>query len=492
MRKITNKEFVDSLSKEVTDRYELLSEYLGSNKKILVKCKNCGYERKIYATHLKNNCTCPKCHIKSLSKEKFLGELKKVHGDKYSLIGKYKGTSIYTSFKCNKCGRIWKTMPILMLYGHGCPNKCDKRKVDLINIQKRFDSLYSDKWEYDLSEYTNNMTRIKIKCKKCGTEYDLEAKSLLQYPRICLTCNPTGSSLEENIYQEIIKYYNEKIERNKLFRDIKMPINRKELDIYIPNKKIGIEIDGLYFHSEEYKGRNFQINKKNFFKELYNIRTIFIRSDEIYNKLDIVISRIKSVLGVGLRNIPARKLIVREVPNDLKNKFLNKYHLQGADVSSIRIGLWTKTGKLVSVMTFSKSRSITSAKSDENVYELVRFASRTNINVQGGFSKLLKHSIPILQELGCKRIKTFADRRWTDDNKNVYFKNGFILDHISEPNYVYFKNDYEVYSRVKFQKHKLEKELKIFDPKLSEYQNMLNNGYNRYFDCGNLVYYMNI
>ena len=45
-------------------------------------------------------------------------------------------------------------------------------------------------------------------------------------------------------------------------------------------------------------------------------------------------------------------------------------------------------------------------------------------------------------------------------------------------------------SRVQFQKHKLKKKLKIFDPDLTEYANMVINGYDRIWDCGNKIYKM--
>ena len=36
-----------------------------------------------------------------------------------------------------------------------------------------------------------------------------------------------------------------------------------------------------------------------------------------------------------------------------------------------------------------------------------------------------------------------------------------------------------------FQKHKLKKLLPLFDEKLSEWENMKNNGFDRIWDCGN-------
>jgi hypothetical protein len=43
-----------------------------------------------------------------------------------------------------------------------------------------------------------------------------------------------------------------------------------------------------------------------------------------------------------------------------------------------------------------------------------------------------------------------------------------------------------------FQKHKLEKLLKIYNPSLSEWENMKNNGYDRIWDCGHGKYFLKI
>ena len=42
--------------------------------------------------------------------------------------------------------------------------------------------------------------------------------------------------------------------------------------------------------------------------------------------------------------------------------------------------------------------------------------------------------------------------------------------------------------RMQYQKHKLHKKLKAVDLQLTEWENMANNGYDRVWDCGNLVF----
>jgi len=43
-------------------------------------------------------------------------------------------------------------------------------------------------------------------------------------------------------------------------------------------------------------------------------------------------------------------------------------------------------------------------------------------------------------------------------------------------------------ARQKYQKHKIKDILPIFDEALTEWENMKNNGYDRFWDCGNLVF----
>ena len=61
---------------------------------------------------------------------------------------------------------------------------------------------------------------------------------------------------------------------------------------------------------------------------------------------------------------------------------------------------------------------------------------------------------------------------------------GFKFDENTQPNYSYIiKNT--LHSRLKFQKHKLLNLLENFDSKLTEWENMKLNGYDRIWNCGN-------
>jgi hypothetical protein len=72
----------------------------------------------------------------------------------------------------------------------------------------------------------------------------------------------------------------------------------------------------------------------------------------------------------------------------------------------------------------------------------------------------------------------------------MYESLGFVFQSNSFPNYWYFKsNDLtKLESRIKYQKHKLKNILVNFDTNKTEIQNMIANGFNAIYDCGNKVY----
>lgn len=130
-------------------------------------------------------------------------------------------------------------------------------------------------------------------------------------------------------------------------------------------------------------------------------------------------------------------------------------------------------------MTFSRCRF-----DRKHEWELVRFCPKLGYHVVGGAGKLLK---AFERQWKPKSIVTYADRRWSQGK--LYTALGFTYLHSAAPNYWYFKSADKLWSRVVFQKHKLAKLIgDVFDPAKTEVANMEAAGWNRIFDCGNLVY----
>lgn len=254
----------------------------------------------------------------------------------------------------------------------------------------------------------------------------------------------------------------------------------KELDIYIPSQNLAIEYHGLYWHSDqllESKGVNPIIHHSQKMKLANdnNIRLLQFFEDEWLTKKNIVKSVILSKLGLYSQRVYARNTCVKVVPINDARLFLNENHLQGFAIGK-HIGLY-KDDELLAIMTVGRSRF-------DNTHELIRFASKLNTQVVGGFTKLLKHAKIML---GVDTLTTYADLRYSDGN--TYKKNGIFVKNTA-PGYFWVDRSKNLrINRFNTQKHKLPKLLgNKFDPALSEAKNMEYAGYIKIYDCGNAVY----
>jgi hypothetical protein len=129
-------------------------------------------------------------------------------------------------------------------------------------------------------------------------------------------------------------------------------------------------------------------------------------------------------------------------------------------------------------MTLGKSRFDKDCQ-----YELLRLCYSQGLTVVGGASKLFSRFI---KDHNPESVISYSDR--SQNLGTVYQQLNFKFSHTSPPAYHYTKDLITIESRIKYQKHKLKNLLLEFDPGLSEWENMVNNGYNRIWDCGNDVW----
>ena len=201
------------------------------------------------------------------------------------------------------------------------------------------------------------------------------------------------------------------------------------------------------------------------------IHLIHIFEDEWYNKQDIIKSILKAKMGKIENKIYGRKCIISEINNKDANDFLFENHLQGP-ISGKSIGLYYNND-LVSIITYGKPRY------NKNYdIEILRFCNKKDTVVIGGLSKLVSRI--------SGKIISYCDLRFSFGLG--YLFSGFKMVNISHPNYYYMSDYNSRYNRLQFQKHKLPNLLENFDPTLTEWENMQLNGYDRIWDCGNLVF----
>ena len=141
--------------------------------------------------------------------------------------------------------------------GH-CPY-CSNRKV-----LKGFNDLATTnpellkEWNYDKNEklgirpdeITNGgKTKVWWKCKK-GHEWQSTVSSRIRDKRLYHECPACMSYRKISLPEKIIYYYLKKAFSDTIASYKPLWLNNKEIDIYIPSKKVGIEYDGAYYHKD--------------------------------------------------------------------------------------------------------------------------------------------------------------------------------------------------------------------------------------------------
>ena len=343
------------------------------------------------------------------------------------------------------------------------------------NKLKTTDRIINIEPMFDMAEYHGVDKKYPFKCKTCDSFFvsDIDDGKI---PR-CFICNPKidtgGQSILEKEISDYIKTLDPDITEQN--RNIIHPL---ELDIVSEHHKIAVEVDGLYWHSETTgrKGKFYHFQKRKTTNDVgYRLLQIF--EDEWVEKERIVKSRLKNAFGKNSRKIFARKCVIKEISTECKSKFLKKYHIQGNDKSNIHLGLFYKN-RMVSVMTFNPYRIALGNTPKNSSYELARFCSVFNFSVIGGASKLITYFEKTYNPV---EILSYADCRWSDGN--LYKNLGFTLTGQTQPNYWYIVRNQRKH-RFAYRKSELSKLLKIFDPNLTEWENMQNNGYDRIWDSG--------
>lgn len=443
--------------------------YTNKITKIKYGCPKHGIIEQYPNLHLKHGCQF--CNGRGPSKyttETFIKRAVEIHNDKYD----YSQVNIDDEkilIICNNCKKSFRqTMACHLNNKQGCHfcNGGVKYTQDI--FVEKSNKLHDNHFGYKNTNYEGCRIPVDITCPKHGTFKQMPYLHL-QTSICCPACvaENTTSIAEEEIRTFIRENYSGEVIAND--REV---LCKREIDIYLPELKLGFEYHGMYFHTENIVGRNYHLNKANF-ADKTDTRLIQIFENEWRDKQDIVKSRILSLLGKN-NKIYARDTKVVDITLAQKNIFLNTTHLQGRDNSTVYFGL-EHENKLVAVMTFGKARF-----GGDCDWELMRYSSIGNI--VGGGSKLFKH----FSNKYSGRIVSFADRRWS--NGNLYEKLGFTLVKKTNPGYVYYNlMTKEVFNRMKFQKHKL-KRMYGYAETLSEYDIMKLNGFDRIWDCGHLKY----
>lgn len=463
------------------DTYDYsLVKYTNAKTRVEIICPLHGKFTQIPYNHLSGK-GCKECGHKengrnrSITIEKFLEKAKLVHGNKYdyskSKIENYK-TKI--EIICPLHGSFFQT-PNNHLRGKGCKEcgmistlnhiqeNCSSNTEDFIQKSKE---LHGDIYDYSKVDYVNNTTPVEIKCEEHGI--------FLQNPKDhlrghgCHTCGLLKarhflgtSKLEEDFVNFIKSFYS-----GEVITSVRDKIPPMELDIFLPEFNLGIEINGSYWHSERFKSKDYHLRKYNLCVSK-GIRLISIWEWEIIKDKDKIENFIKNLISKKVK-LQARKLKIKEVSIIEQREFLESNHLQGYVPCTHALGLFNGD-ELIQLMTLRIKNK------KDKLYEIGRLATKTGFTVIGGTKRLFKY---LLSLVDFKIIISYNNMdKFTGD---TYESLGMNFESVSIP-YGWIRNT-EYLPRYATQKSKLLKQ--GFDKNLSESEIMRSEGFEKIYFTG--------
>lgn len=454
---------------------------IGSGYKIKVKCDICDRESEItinrYYINTKKLTTYYACSRKC-AEQKNKDNILEIYGveniSKSNIIKNKKKETCLKNFGVEhpqQSINVYKKSKKTKFKKYGNENYSNHNKMITTKINKIIK-------KYNAVDYDG-----KFLFFKCEKEHLYKITFGLYFNRIkvktdlCTICNPYKSNESPNEIK-LFDFIKEVCDDDIILKD-RTILSGKELDIYIPSKKIAIEYNGLYWHNELYKPDNYHLDKTEKCEDK-DIKLIHIYEDDWKYKNEIIKSILKNIFFKNDIKIGSRKCQIRNVSNNDTKIFLEKNHIQGYSVSSINYGLYYNN-ELVSLMTFIKLRKKINKK--DNEYELLRFCNKLNTSVIGAASKLLKYFI---KNYNPTLIMSYADRSWSQGN--VYKKLGFVLFGKTKPNYYYIIDGLR-HHRFNFRKEKLIKE--GFNHNKTEREIMIERKIYRIYNSGNLKFIYN-
>jgi G:T-mismatch repair DNA endonuclease (very short patch repair protein) len=309
-------------------------------------------------------------------------------------------------------------------------------------------------------EYASQSSEIKEKIKKTifnkyGTEYYFQSEDFKEKSN----ANQWFTSKAE---LEIKAY----IESFGLTTTKKRP-DHQELDIVIEDKKIAIEYNGLYWHSEARRNYMYHFEKTQTANK-HGYRLIHVFEHEWRDRKDQVKSYLRSALGMNTVKIFARKceLVITQKDKQVLD-FIDKHHIQGKAKSILEVSLYHEN-QLVAVASFGRHHR------DVGKIVLNRFVCLSGTTISGGLSRISKAASLYFKQ----DIISWCDLRWSEGNG--YLKAGWEQEDILKPDYFYT-------DRYKYISKQSRKKSNVNTPLgLTEHEHALQDGLFRVYDCGKI------
>lgn len=359
----------------------------------------------------------------------------------------------------------------------GCPycsgRKAIRGKTDLATVAPYLAAQIVES-PIPVTEITSSSNRKLLwQCPICQHQWRATVNDRYNKNYGCPRCSSAGTSrLEDEVYEYIKKILPD---TEKIIRRDRNVLGGKEIDILLPDRKIAIEVNGVFWHSE--RANRGRLDHKEKLDEITRCgyRLMVVWEDDWVERQNATKNVLRNALGNTPR-IGARKCCVIDVDKKTADAFYDKWHVQGSTRYNLTLGLLYEDN-LIMCMSFVRRQG--------TEWELTRMAS--SHPVIGGASRLIKAADCKLQDVGATSVVTFSDNSlFTGGTYQQHM--GFVFDGLIPPDYKYF--DVKGSSPHRFHKFGFRKKRFRDDPSLAYQEGMTEreladlNGFTRVWDYG--------
>lgn len=317
---------------------------------------------------------------------------------------------------CPTCSKYVKFYRFSEGFRHYCSNECANKnennvKLKLSNKHKTIENKWLNRG-YQI-KYTENKNEFLV-YNQCELHNPFKIKNYTFFNRqgkdivMCPICNPERN-METSIEYKIrllLEKHNIRYEQH-----VRYIISPRELDFYLPDYKIAIECNGIYWHSG--------INGKNRFKVKYDllfktdIQMLTFWEDDINYNIDKIESIILKRCNLE-KKLFSDNCIIKEIDKDLCKEFIKNNSIKGYIDSDINLGLY-KDNELLFVMIFLSNNKLD--------YTLNNICYKDNLYVINSEKLVLEY---FYNNYKVNSLIAYCDLE--TENKSLYEKLGFKLN----------------------------------------------------------------
>jgi len=396
-------------------------QYSGVQTKVEIVCPEHGPFWQEPLSHT-NGRGCQKCGVvqcstaQRLSQETFIARARAIHGDKYDYSQvNYRGALVKIEIVCPEHGPF-SQVANYHLTGNGCQKCAQNFPVTREEFITRAQAEHPNKYDYSACDYSGMRTKCTVVCPIHGP-FMATPKDHIGKMSGCPSCAREATSSDgERELAAWIESLGLQVVRND-----RRELDGLEIDIVVPECRVGIEFNGAFWHSDKALPHPRIHEHKANRADDAGIRLVTVWDFEWNTGRPMIEAYLLRALGKATATpYHARKAVVGTVSPDDACAFYEAHHLQGAPQrSNLHLGL-RHDGELIACMSFSRAGNRRKL-AEEGEWELTRYA--TSGTVRGGASRLFT---TFVREYAPKTVWSFSDRQHFTGG--VYPVLGFIED----------------------------------------------------------------